>query len=54
VWLKTFVEDRRAQRLMRPANFYQGCIYAWNAYRDGKQITTIKSDTRKGLYAVAE
>jgi len=35
------------------ANFYQAAVYAWNAYREGKTITSVKYDTNKGLYAVA-
>jgi hypothetical protein len=38
---------------LKPANFYQACIYAWNAYREGKTLTSVKYDTKKGLYAVA-
>jgi hypothetical protein len=36
------------EKKLKPAQLYQGCIYAWNAYRDGKQIKEIKSDTKKG------
>lgn len=37
------------------ANIYSGCIYAWNAYRAGKKITTIKWDTKgKGFPKVSE
>jgi hypothetical protein len=38
---------------LKPTNFYQACVYAWNAFREDKTITTIKYDTKKGLYAVA-
>ena len=38
---------------LKPADFYQACIYAWNAYRDDKTIISVKYDTKKGLYAVA-
>ena len=39
---------------LKPANLYQGCVFAWNAYREGKTIQTIKFDAKKGLYAVHE
>jgi hypothetical protein len=39
---------------LKPANLYQGCVHAWNAYREGKTIQTIKFDARKGLYDVHE
>ena len=51
-WLKSIVEDKRKFDL-RPGNFYQASIYAWNAYREGKTISGIKYDTKKGFYAVA-
>ena len=28
-------------------------MYAWNAYRENKTITSVKYDTKKGLYTVA-
>ena len=33
----------RAEKVERPdpAHLYQGCIHAWNAYRDGRTITAI-------------
>jgi hypothetical protein len=47
-------EKRGAKTELKPANFYQGCIYAWNAHRDGRSIQNVKFDTRKGLYDVHE
>jgi hypothetical protein len=38
---------------LKAGNFYQACIYAWNAFREDKTITSVKYDTKKGLYAVA-
>jgi hypothetical protein len=35
------------------ARFYQASVYAWNAFRENKTITSIKYDTKKGFYAVA-
>jgi hypothetical protein len=39
---------------LKPANLYQGCVYAWNAHREGKAIQSIKHDPKKGLYDVHE
>src|SRR5262249_36725720 len=52
--LKAMAEKRGAKTEVKPANLYQGCVFAWNAYREGKTISTIKFDTKKGLYAVSE
>jgi hypothetical protein len=51
-FLKSIVENKKKVEL-RPANFYRACIYAWNAYREDKTLTSVKYDTKKGLYAVA-
>jgi hypothetical protein len=51
-FLKSVVEEKSKLQL-RPANFYQACIYAWNAYRESKALTSIKYDTKKGLYSVS-
>jgi hypothetical protein len=53
-WLKAMVEKRGAKNELKPANLYQGCIFAWNAHREGKTIQTIRFDAKKGLYAVHE
>jgi hypothetical protein len=53
-WLKAMVEKRGGKNELKPANLYQGCVHAWNAYREGKTIQTIKCDARKGLYDVHE
>jgi hypothetical protein len=34
-------------------NLYQASIYAWNAYRERKTITSVKYDTKKGRHTVA-
>ena len=54
VWLKAMVEKRGAKNELKPANLYQGCVFAWNAHREGKTIQTIRFDSKKGLYAVHE
>jgi len=48
-WLKAAKEGEMKVE-PKPAEFYQGCIYAWNAYREAKTIAQVKSDTRKGWY----
>jgi len=53
-WLKAMAEKRGAKTEVKPANLYHGCVFAWNAYREGKTISSIKYDTKKGLYAVSE
>lgn len=48
-WLKSIKEgDIKVE--MKPAQFYQGCIYAWNAFREEKAIKDIKCDTKKSWY----
>lgn len=47
-------EKHGAKNELKPANLYQGCVFAWNAHREGKMIPSIKFDTRKGLYNVHE
>jgi hypothetical protein len=47
-WLKNIKEGEIVD--LKPAELYQGCIHAWNAYRDGKTIKDVKHDTRKGWY----
>ena len=44
----------RRERDLKPANYYQACVFAWNAYREGKSLTTIKCDTKKGLLPIHE
>jgi hypothetical protein len=51
-FLKSAFEDKRKMEL-KAGNFYQASIYAWNAYREGKSTTSVKYDTKKGLYTVA-
>jgi hypothetical protein len=51
-FLKSAIEDKRKIEL-KAGNFYQASIYAWNAYREDKTITTVKYDTKKGFYTVA-
>jgi hypothetical protein len=50
-FLKSIVEDKKKLDL-KPANLFQASIYVWNAFREGKTITSVKYDTKKGLYQV--
>ena len=47
--LKAVAEDNKKYEF-KPGNFYQASVYAWNAFREGKSLTNVKYDTRKGLY----
>ncbi len=53
-WLKSLKEEKNPRFEMKPANYYQGCIYAWNAFREDKSITAIKHDVKKGLHKASE
>jgi len=48
-WLKA-CRDGTCEDTMKSAYHYQGCIFAWNAYRDEKTIKDIRFLTTKGLY----
>lgn len=49
-WLKAATDKEKKEILkIKPAHFYQGCVYAWNAYREEKSIKDIRSDTKKGF-----
>jgi hypothetical protein len=45
-WLRA-IGDKELK--VKEANHYQGCIYAWNAHRQEKQIKNIKDDAKKGF-----
>ena len=49
-WLK-LAKSREERARVRPkqAEYYQGCLYAWNAYRDEKPIKDIRYRVEKGL-----
>jgi hypothetical protein len=51
-FLKSALEDKRKIDLKSPS-FYQASIYAWNAFRENKTITSVKYDAKKGFYTVA-
>jgi hypothetical protein len=48
-WLKA-CKDGTCEDPMKPAFHYQGCVYAWNAYREERNIRDIRFTTSKGLY----
>jgi hypothetical protein len=49
-WLKEMAEQPKNNRPdIRPAQYYQGCIYAWNAFREDKPIKRIVADAKKGF-----
>ena len=48
-WLKA-CRDGKCDDTMKLAFHYQGCVYAWNAFREARTIKDIKFNTTKGLY----
>jgi hypothetical protein len=49
-WLKALKEEKNG---LKPGQYYQGAIFAWNAFREGKPITkSIKYDVSKGFHRV--
>ena len=54
-WLKSLRDsDEPKPEKVGRGQVYQGCIFAWNAYRAEKPIKEIKYDTRKGYFPVSE
>jgi hypothetical protein len=49
-WFKAAkAQESQAMANLKPANFYQASIYAWNALRDGKPLKEIRYRVDKGL-----
>jgi len=49
-WLKAIKAKEFSKKPIKPMEVYQGCIVAWNAYRDGRDLTTgIKYKVDKGV-----
>ncbi len=47
-------QPRRRKSPITDTQLYQGCVFAWNAHRDGKEIIEkINYDTKKGYFEVA-
>jgi len=57
-WYKALEENpKRGAPDIKPASLYQGSIWAWNAFREGKQLTQFSRnayDTKKGFFDVVE
>jgi hypothetical protein len=61
-WLKSTKEADAKTKLeegligLKPYDFYNGCLYAWNAFRGGKRLRDrkIKPNSDKGLTPIAE
>jgi hypothetical protein len=51
-WLKELKENKDPRRRVLPAQLYQGCVFAWTAFRQEEAIKSIKFDTKKGLHEV--
>lgn len=50
-WLKSIKEEHAS---VKPGEFYRGCVYAWNAYREGKSLKEIKFDLRKAAQIISD
>jgi len=48
-WFRLMKADKNKMGV-RPAGVYQACIFAWNAFVDGKPVIKIAHDTKKGLH----
>lgn len=53
LWLRSIYEGTNEDDI-RPVNQYQGAIYAWNAARENKQISSIKFDVKKKVATIRE
>ena len=52
-WLRRAKETNLGDTL-KPAHYFQGCVFAWNAQREGKTLKDIRFDVRKGFYHVED
>ncbi len=50
-WLKE-QRDTNCKKPVKPLQLYQGCIYAWTAFREEQSLKTIKWDTAKGVHDI--
>jgi hypothetical protein len=48
-WLR-LLKDKKNKLDVRPLQIYQACIFTWNAEVDGKSVSRIVFDTKKGLH----
>jgi hypothetical protein len=49
-WLRTDAEQ--STRVIKPGEYYQGAIFAWNAHREGKKIKKIKFNATRGFHTI--
>jgi hypothetical protein len=49
IWLERAKTDGQRALNLKPGHLYQGSIYAWNAYRTGREIKDIKVRIDKGF-----
>lgn len=47
------VAENKKRLDLKPAQYYQAAIFAWNAYRGEKTINQVKHDTTKGFLDIA-
>lgn len=55
-WLKELLEETKRKngkaKQLKPAHYYQGCVYAWNAHREGRTLKEIKYEHKHTLIVV--
>jgi hypothetical protein len=54
-WLKSLADKQSKNgkgKEVKPAHYYQGCIYAWNAFREDKTLKDIKYEHKSTLSVV--
>src|SRR5262249_25475318 len=50
--LRTDKPGKSAKNYVGPGELYQGCVFGWRAYREGKRIREIRYDLKHGWYPV--
>jgi hypothetical protein len=48
------VLEKKFKTTLPPAQIYQGCIFAWNAFCGNKTIKDVKYGTNKGFLELEE
>lgn len=51
-WLRLQKEEKPEG--LKPGNIWQGCVYAWNSYREGRSLRDIRYNTTKGMASPIE
>jgi hypothetical protein len=54
VWLRSIYEGTADFEDFGPGNYFQGCVYAWNAARENKLVTTIRFEVKKNFATIRE